>query len=294
MTSESLPAGQVGPMSFGELLHRYRRRAGLTQEALAEQAGLSGAAISALEQGLRRSPYPRTVEVLSVALELSAEESAEFAERTRSARARQPHSKSRSGVPSAATLPQALTRLIGRETDVREVQQLLGRSPLVTLVGPGGIGKTRLALELGARGAKRFRDGVYFADLSPIDNPTLVPSVVAAAVGVREQARASLLTTLAEALRLRHILLILDNCEHLIHAAATLAQQLLSACPRLALLATSREPLAVAGELLRPVAPLAQPDESSGRSTGSGPTACCQSAFRRAGTCDRPALRPER
>jgi predicted ATPase/DNA-binding CsgD family transcriptional regulator/transcriptional regulator with XRE-family HTH domain len=259
-------SAQDASATFGARLRSHRLRAGLSQEALAERADLSGATLSALEQGLRRAPYPHTVRSLSAALGLSAEESAAFVEAARPPARKAMHRAPVPDPPRRATLPRPLTSLVGRESDVGAVQRQLDRSPLVTLVGPGGIGKTRLALEVGNRAKVRFRDGVWFVDLSPIDNPALIASGVAAALGVREQVHVPVLDTLSEALRARQTLLILDNCEHLIHGCAVLAQHLLGACPGLALLATSREPLAVAGELVWPVPPLEQPGQSGDRS----------------------------
>ncbi|MGI9148418.1 MAG: helix-turn-helix domain-containing protein, partial [Chloroflexota bacterium] len=230
-------AAQDASATFGELLRSLRIRVGLSQEALAEQAGLSGAAISALEQGLHRSPYPHTVQALVAALELSADESAALVglalrpRRTPAETAPLPERVFR------ATLPRPLTSLVGRESDVAEVQRLLDRSRLVTLVGTGGIGKTRLALEVGGHSLGRFHDGVRFVDLSPIDNSTLIASMLAGALGVREQAHVPLLSTLCEALLARQILLILDNCEHLVHACGVIVEQLLGDCPGLAVLA---------------------------------------------------------
>ena len=252
--------------SLGKLLRHYRLRAGLSREALADACGLSGAAMSALEQGLRPSPYPHTLRALSAALNLSAEESAALAARVQHRARQRPQPEATTALASSPRLPTPLTRLIGRESDLDQVQHLLDRSPLVTLVGPGGIGKTRLALELGLRSARRFGDGVRFADLSPVDNPALIASTVSLAVGVQEQARASVLTALSEALRERQMLLILDNCEHLIHGCARLVHDLLSACPGLVVLATSREPLAVGGEVVWSVSPLGLPDESNAAS----------------------------
>jgi predicted ATPase/DNA-binding SARP family transcriptional activator len=150
-------------------------------------------------------------------------------------------------------LPRPLTRTIGREPEVRTVVGLLADHPLVTLIGAGGCGKSRLALEVAlacARGVSTGipADGVWLAELAPLADPALVPQTVAATLGVREEPGFPLTETLVNYLRSRSLWLVLDNCEHLIEASARLAERLLHACPHLTVLATSREPLAVPGE----------------------------------------------
>ena len=157
-------------------------------------------------------------------------------------------------------LPVQLTSFVGRERELAAVQQLLLVERLVTLTGAGGIGKTRLALQAAADLVDQFPDGVWLVDLAPLADPMLVPQAIATAVGVREQPEHPLLQTLEDFLRSRHLLLVLDNCEHLVAACAALADRLLRACPRLRILATSREPLGIAGETAWRVPPLTSPD----------------------------------
>jgi predicted ATPase/DNA-binding CsgD family transcriptional regulator len=171
---------------------------------------------------------------------------------------------------SGGNLPIELSSLIGRRREVGEVKRLLAESRLVTLTGVGGTGKTRLALRAAAELGRAFGDGVWFVDLTELHGPGLLaqqvqdPDVlaylVAAALGLREQGGGSPLQWLAEQLADRRMLLVLDNCEHLIPASAILADRLLRVCPRLRVLATSREPLTIAGETLFPVPPLRAPD----------------------------------
>src|SRR5206468_7819565 len=127
---------------------------------------------------------------------------------------------------------------------------------LLTLVGTGGVGKTRLALRVAADVAARFPDGVWFVDLAPLADPVLVPRQLVSALGLRESADRPPLETAAEHLRAATALIVLDNCEHLIDACADLAARLLRGCPDLRILATSREVLAVPGEGVWPVPPL--------------------------------------
>ena len=163
-------------------------------------------------------------------------------------------------VPPAA-LPRPPTRLIGRETDVAALATLLaqGDLQLVTLTGPGGTGKTRLALAVAAAERDRYRDGVVFVDLTPLSDPALVVPTIATAMGVRELAGEPLLQTLCRVLRERRMLLVLDNCEQVVDAAADVAA-LLAACPRVVMLATSRIPLHIRAEREVTVAPLSLPD----------------------------------
>ena len=153
-------------------------------------------------------------------------------------------------------LPSPATSFVGRAAELAEVETLLAEGRLVTLTGVGGVGKTRLALETASRLLPDFADGVFWCDLSALSDPSLVPRAVARVFDVREQAATGLLESLAARLREAEVLLLLDNCEHLRHACAELAQALLTACPRLRLLATSREPLGAVGETDYPVPPL--------------------------------------
>jgi len=147
-------------------------------------------------------------------------------------------------------IPTALTALVGRERDIAEVTQLVAGNRLVTLVGSGGVGKTRLAIEEAASLAPRFVDGVNLVDLSEVQDPALLWATVARAVGVEEKVDAELAQRLRRVLRPQSRLMVLDNCEHLLAETAAVAMQLLSGCPQLWILATSREGLGVPGEVI--------------------------------------------
>ncbi len=155
-----------------------------------------------------------------------------------------------------AHLPEEPNSFVGRERELAELSQLLVRTRLLTLSGPGGIGKTRLALRVLAGAGEEFPDGAWFVELADLGQPDLVASRIAAVLGVSEEAGRPLLDTLAEALRPRRLLLALDNCEHLIEACAQVSRELLARAPGLRLLATSREPLSVAAETIWQVPPL--------------------------------------
>ena len=166
-----------------------------------------------------------------------------------------------------AHLPEEPNSFVGRECELGELSRLLGQTRVLTMCGPAGIGKTRLALRLLAAAAEKLPDGAWLVELGDLQQPELVVSRVAAAIGVSEEAGRPLLDTLADALRSRRLLLALDNCEHLIDACAQVVRRLLASSPGLTVLVTSREPLRVAGETTWRVPPL------SVAPTGANPTA---------------------
>jgi predicted ATPase/class 3 adenylate cyclase len=157
-------------------------------------------------------------------------------------------------------LPSVLSSFIGRRAEVAEVQRRVAGSRLVTLTGPGGCGKTRLALEAATRLQAGFPDGVWWIELAPLADPALVPQTVAFTLGLREDPNRPLEKVLTDSLRPKKALLILDNCEHLIDACAGLSDTLLTACPRLHILASSREALGITGETAYRVPSLATAD----------------------------------
>ncbi len=245
-------------LSFAKQLRQYRERAGMTQQHLAEQAGLTVNAIGALERGERLHPYPHTVQLLATALGLTVEERTAFL----AAVPRRGSAPAPARVPVSDNLPEPLNALVGREQEVAVIRDLLQHTPerLITLTGLGGSGKTRLALEVAREMRGQFADGVWLVELGAVAEASLVPQTVALALGLREAAGASFSETLVGFLEGRSVLLVLDNCEHLIDACAWLAEHLLSACAGLRILATSREPLRIRGERQWPVPPLATPD----------------------------------
>ncbi|HSR21748.1 MAG TPA: AAA family ATPase, partial [Anaerolineales bacterium] len=162
------------------------------------------------------------------------------------------------GIPN--NLPIQVTSFIGREKETQDIQSLLERHRLVTLTGPGGIGKTRLSLQAGSMLLDSFTDGVWHVELEALTETDLVLPTVAGALGLREQEGQSLLATLQNHARTKTALLVLDNCEHLLDACARLADALLRSCPQVRILATSREALGIAGEALYRVPTLGLPD----------------------------------
>lgn len=162
----------------------------------------------------------------------------------------------------ASGLPAELTEFIGRRQDRAEVRQLVAEARLVTLTGMGGVGKTRLALRVAREVQRSMPDGVWFVPLAELSDPMLIPEATAAVLGIHDRSSEFGMIRLTEYLRGRELLLVMDNCEHLIDQCAVLADTLLRACPRLRILATSREPLRISGEVVRPVGPLAVPNTS--------------------------------
>ncbi len=161
-------------------------------------------------------------------------------------------------------LPHQATSFIGRERELAEVRKLLGTSRLLTLLGMGGLGKTRLSLQAAAEQIHQFPDGVWFLDLAPISDPALIVSETAQVLGLREEPDRPMLQTLCSHLKGRRALLILDNCEHLIHASAQMAGAILKMAPHVRLLASSREALRAPGEQCFPVLPLPVPARGDG------------------------------
>jgi predicted ATPase/class 3 adenylate cyclase len=157
-------------------------------------------------------------------------------------------------------LPRQLTTFIGREREIAEAKRLLAETHLLTITGPGGSGKTRLSLEIGARLLSEYPDGVWLVEFAHLADPARVPQVLATALSVREEADRPLLVTLVDHLRPKRVLLLLDNCEHLIDACAGLADTLLRGCPEVKILPSSREALGLTGEVVFRVPPLSLPD----------------------------------
>jgi predicted ATPase/transcriptional regulator with XRE-family HTH domain len=250
--------------AFGDLLRQYRLAAGLTQEALAERSGLSVRGISDLERGARTHPQHETVKLLIAALGVSGEERAALLRAAR--RPLAPLRDPAAGIAQTnafpdAPLPFTGTPLIGREETVVALAALLSdpATRLVTLLGTAGIGKTRLAVAAAEPCQASFPDGVAFVPLAPLTDPALVPGTVARALGLRESGTILGTNEIARVLGDRRVLLVLDNLEQLLPAAAPWVSQLLVACPTVTVLATSRVPLRLTVERRLPIPPLGLP-----------------------------------
>jgi predicted ATPase/DNA-binding XRE family transcriptional regulator len=240
--------------TFGERLRALRLAAGLTQEALAERAGLSLNAINSLERGQRRSPYPRTIRVLADALDLSEEDFAGLAATARR----------RPALPAAASslppLPVPLTTILGRDDDIEAAVAILrAGTRLLTITGTGGVGKTRLALQIATAAAGDYPDGAVMIPLAAVTDPALVASAIVQELGAARASGAPSEETLTQFLEDREALLVLDNFEQVV-GAAPMVSDLLRSCPGLTLIVTSRVALHIEGEHEFPLAPLAVPD----------------------------------
>jgi predicted ATPase/DNA-binding CsgD family transcriptional regulator/DNA-binding XRE family transcriptional regulator len=256
-------------VGFAGLLQQLRAGARLTQQELAKAAGVSPRAVSDLERGINRTARQDTAVRLAGALGLAEPARSLFvaaalgriqAAQVLMVKPGQAPGDSLGSAAGVHGLMPALTSFVGRARSVSEVAALLDCNRLVTVTGPGGAGKTRLAGEIARRAAGGFADGVWLAELAPVRDPALVPAVVAAALGVRDQPGLPAAGALARVLARQQLLLVLDNCEHVIGAAAQLCAGLLAACDDVRVLATSREPLRVAGEARYRLGPLGLPD----------------------------------
>ncbi|MFQ1002652.1 ATP-binding protein [Modestobacter sp. SSW1-42] len=244
-----------GPGEFAERLRRFRERAALTQEELAERAALTAKAVSALERGERRRPYPHTVRALAGALGL------DDAERDALAAAAKPRTVERPPVPAPAV------PLLGRDCERAELVRLLHGGRLITITGPGGVGKTSLALDV----ARAVGRPAAVVELAPVTSARLVVPTLAGALGLR-QSGTPLLDAVVAHLAGRQLLVVLDNLEHLLDAAGDVAE-LLARAPGLTVLATSRAPLRVRAEHEYPLRPLPLPGSGHPDDVGRSPAA---------------------
>ena len=238
------------PVPFGQVLREFRVTAALTQEELAEKAGLSPRGISDLERGARRSPHPATVRRIAVALRLADDDRSALEAAARPPRA------APAATPRLNGAPAQLTSFVGRAREQAEVERLLGTQRLVTLTGMGGIGKTRLALAVAASAVPDHADSAVVVELAALADPLLVARELASAVGVHEDAGRPILDTLGGARRptpARRPRQLRASPGRVCRARSSL----LSASARLRILATSREPLGIPNETIWPVPPLA-------------------------------------
>lgn len=249
--------------TFGELLKYLRHRAGLSQSELSIAAGYSVSQISRLEKN-QRAPDAAAIAARFVP-ELDLDKEPMWVARllelaTASHPTVEPKELEAEPQTLRHNLPIQLTSFIGRTRETAEVKRRLTGTRLLTLTGVGGSGKTRLALQVTQEAASEYAHGVGWVELAPLSDPSLVPNVVMSALELRDEAGRAPLDALTDYLRAKKLLLVLDNCEHLIVACAQLAHHLLTHCPNVQILATSREALDIGGEVIYQVPPLALPD----------------------------------
>lgn len=191
-------------------------------------------------------------------------------------------------------MPAELTSFVGRLDELEEIRQLLKQARLLTLAGPGGVGKSRLALRAATEAAADFPDGVRLAELSGLKDPDLLPGVVAEALGLPARTGRSPIDSVIEHVADAELLLVLDTCEHLVDACALLADLLLSQAPGLKVLATSRQALDIPGEYVLPVTPLGLPEGGEGETRWSCSSSARQWPFPASGSPTASACSPPR
>ena len=264
----------MAEVSFGEWLKRRRGGLGLTQEQLAQQLNCSTSALRKFESEERR-PSAEVVEQLADIFKIPPDERKSFLRFARGdwqaisegdyedtpwrISTVQVEKRIDTTAPKN-NLPLQLSSFIGREKEQEEIVNLVKTNRLLTLVGVGGIGKTRLSIQAGFALLNDFPNGTWLVELARLSDPALVPQAIVNTLGLLDQAGHSHLVTLTDFLQNKRALLILDNCEHLIQACAQLAQSILSACPDMRILVTSREALEIPGETLYLVPALSTPD----------------------------------
>ncbi|MBK7456100.1 MAG: tetratricopeptide repeat protein [Anaerolineales bacterium] len=253
---------ESGRVSFGKWLRQKRRILDLTQEAFADQAGCARITLRRIESDALKPSKELALLLLEKAGIPQHEREAwlPFARGLAEPPLKQTIS---SPAPIRNNLPALLTTFIGREKEQADVIQLLNKHRLVTLTGSGGVGKTRLSIQVAEGLISAYPNGIWLVELAPLTDPALVPQSVCAVMGVKPDGDTSALEALTNYLRSKKILLVLDNCEHLVEACAQLCNSLLRSCPDLRILASSREALAIYGEQAYRVPSLSLPNSKS-------------------------------
>jgi non-specific serine/threonine protein kinase len=254
------PVAEQAAVSFAGLLRQLRAETRLTQEELAAAAHLSPRSVSDLERGITRTARKDTALLLAGALGLAGQVQVLFVAAARGKASAAQVLTARGPLTTRPdNLPAQPAAFIGRERELAEVRALAESSRLVTLTGPGGSGKTRLGLQVAAGLLGGHGDGVWLVELAEVAREDAVVPAISRALGIAGQPGRPVLDVLLDALAPQDLLIVLDNCEHLIGACAKAADVILRRCPRVRLLATSREPLGIGGETIYRVPPLSLP-----------------------------------
>jgi predicted ATPase/DNA-binding XRE family transcriptional regulator len=246
-------------ISFGEWLRQRRRMLDLTQQALADQVGCARITLRRIESGGRK-PSKELAQILLSKLGVPEIEWPQWIQFARSVSGFPVKSGNSFTSKPLTNLPASLTSFIGREKEQAEILTIISKYRLITLVGSGGVGKTRLSSKVGEQVLGDYAHGVWLVELAPILDPLLVPRTTAISIGLYEEPKRPIIDMLCDYLREKKMLIILDNCEHLVAATASMADQLLRAAPNLRILASSREALGLAGEVTYRVPSLRLPD----------------------------------
>jgi predicted ATPase len=245
-------------ISFGDWLRKQRRSQDLSRQAFAAQVGCAEVTLRRIEMGTLK-PSKELADILLEKLGISESERLQWIAFARGVSGF-PHSSSLLSNKHVTNLPSPLTSFIGREKEKVDVIDRISKHRLVTLTGSGGVGKTRLSIKVGEQIAGGYPNGVWLVELAPILDPLLIARTVAIAIGLRDEPQRPVIDMLSDYLVEKQMLIILDNCEHVLDACAQLVHTLLTHCPGVKILATSREALGILGEAVYRVPSLALPD----------------------------------
>jgi predicted ATPase/DNA-binding XRE family transcriptional regulator len=258
-------ANDSAATTFGDLLRRHRIAIGCSQEQLAERAGLSAGGVSALERGVRRRAYLETVDVLAKALALSEADRIAFHDAAKRARKIDKRAATDQSLlfPEAKTnLPSSPNSFVGREDDIEIVSRSIqNQARLLTVTGPGGVGKSRLSIEVARLFLPSFEDGVWLVEAAQFDDPRPLIHEIGRVIGAG--ASENIEESVISRLRPQRALVVIDNCDRFIAAVASIVGRLLGGCRGLHIIVTSRERLRIGAELAYPLRPLAFPDPMS-------------------------------
>jgi len=257
--SDTTDKDMTEEISFGNWLRQRRRILDLTQQDFADLLGCARITLTRIEADTLK-PSKQLASIILEKVGISVEEQDAWIRFARGQTSLPFDGRSLSLPKRKTNLPAALTSFIGREKEMVQVVKLLQKHRLVTLTGSGGVGKTRLALKTGEQLLDRYRDGVWLIELAPVFDRQIVARVIALAMGLRDEPQRPIMDMLCDYLREKELLLILDNCEHLLDSCAQLVNQLLKNCPSLKILVTSREAFGVLGEAAYRVPSLRLPE----------------------------------
>ena len=257
---------KTAEITFGSWLRNQRRMLDFSRQALADRVGCAEITLRRIESGTLK-PSKELARVLLEKLDIPRSELERWVLFARGLSGFPTSPDETNSTVSKSNLPVFLTKFIGREKEQAEIIQLLKRNRLVTLIGSGGVGKTRLAGIVGQQMEGEYPHGVWMVELASLNDLTLVPQTVAGLFGMTTQSEVQYTELLLNFLRTKHTLIVLDNCEHLLQACAQLAEALLKNCPNLNILATSREPLQIMGEAVYHVPSLEIPDDQQSLKT---------------------------